>query len=214
MKEHEIDRLFEENKRSFDRLEVPDALWTKIKTEIQTNKTAKTPSLWLGYRRFWAAAAAIALLALMGVGIWMQQNQHPLDNLVLASPEGSQIPLDPSKNKLTLVQFWESGNVLCTEDNCYYYLPAYEKYKDKGFEIYAISLDDNKQEWIAGIEENQLPWIHVSDLQGWESPVCIECNITKVPSSFLLNDKGNIIARDLDAEDLEDTLDRLLAQNL
>ena len=93
------------------------------------------------------------------------------------------------------------------------YIPAYEKYKDQGFEIYAISLDMDKNEWIESIEENKLPWIHVSDLKGWESPICILCDITKIPTSFLLDQEGNVIAKDLNAEILDATLNELLAQN-
>ncbi len=208
-----MDQLFKANKGAFDRLEPRDESWRKIKKAVVHH-----PSTPKGFTRTisrWRIAAT--LLLFIGAGfLWYylaNESRLEFNAIALESPEGHLIPLDPSQNRYTLVQFWASGNAICTEENCYYYLPAYEKYKDQGFEIYAISLDENLHEWVAGIEENKLPWIHVSDLKGWESPVCIECNITEVPSNFLLNHKGKIIARDLEAEELESTLDKLLARN-
>lgn len=204
-----MEAFFKEHKDSFNKLSLNEASWKKIKTGIQQKKKERKRFLFL------RLAAAVLLLLVLSAGYFVDTdlNYPVFDGLAMDSPHGETIALDPSINKYTLVQFWESGSVLCTEDNCYYYLPAYEKYKSKGFEIYAISLDKDKESWVLGIEENDLPWIHVSDLKGWESPVCIECNISKVPTSFLLDQKGTIIARDLNAEDLDRTLDKLLAQN-
>jgi hypothetical protein len=209
----EFDQLFRTHKDSFDRLEPRAETWTAIKHAAVKPSTEHTPRL---FRRpaFLSIAAAI-LLVLGFSSIWLLRitpGRSAFKDIALASPYGETITLDPSENKFTLVQFWASGNAICTEDNCYYFLPAYEKYKDQGFEIYAISLDEDKDSWVSGIEENQLPWIHVSDLKGMDSPICIECNITKVPTNFLLNQKGKIIARDLEAQDLERTLSKLLAK--
>jgi len=204
-----MEAFFKNNKESFDRLSPNEASWDSIKAGIHKKKKRRKRFVFL------KMAAAILLVLGLSIGYFTDSNQSysVFEDLSMASPHGETIALDPSSNKYTLVQFWESGNLLCTEDNCYYYLPAYEKYKSRGFEIYAISLDKNKESWVLGIEENNLPWIHVSDLKGWESPVCIECNISKVPTSFLLDQKGAVIARDLNAEDLDGTLDHLLAQN-
>jgi len=204
-----FDQLFRENRASFDRLTPKAETWASIQRNMQKPKPRKRYLAW--------KIAAAILVILIGLTTVLTLNQgfepNQFENIALSAPDGSTIPLDVTANKVTLVQFWESGNVLCTEDNCYFYLPAYEKYKDKGFEIYAISLDKDKDAWVQGIEKNDLPWIHVSDLKGRESPICIECNISKVPSSFLLDDEGKIIAQDLDAKLLEQTLKRLLAEN-
>ena len=208
-----MEQLFKSNKSAFDRLELKTESWGAIRDAVAQDKPGKAIPI---YRSSWFRVAAAVLLIVGAVSTWYTIdtiNQSKFQSIALESPEGTIVPLDPTQNKYTLVQFWAAGNAICTEQNCYYYLPAYEKYKDHGFEIYAISLDENLNEWVAGIEENDLPWIHVSDLKGWESPVCIECNITKVPSNFLLNHKGKIIARDLEAEELEYTLEKLLAQN-
>lgn len=211
----EFDQLFEKHRDSFDRLEPKQESWEAIKNAMGKESNAKEISFHSRRNALMRIAAAVILV--MGVAavflINYNSKNYSFHDLAMTSPEGESIALDPAANKFTLVQFWASGNALCTEENCYYYLPAYEKYKDQGFEIYAISLDEDRNSWISHIEENQLPWIHVSDLKGWDSPVCIECNITKVPSNFLLNQKGKIIARDLDAQHLDETLNRLMAEN-
>lgn len=207
---NELENLIKSNRDSFDRKIPRNMEWNPKTSKVKpfTNLKRKSPFKW-----FLQIAAVLALILSI---VLMKSNfgkEEVFANVIMTAPDGRNIALDPSKNKYTLVQFWESGNVVCSDDNCYYYLPAYEKYKELGFEIYAISLDEDHEAWLKGIEENKLPWIHVSDLKGWESPLCVECNISKVPTSFLLNSKGEIIESDLDAEKLEKTLDELLAEN-
>lgn len=203
----QLDQLFRENRASFDRLAPKANSWDAIQAKLPQQKK---------HKRYLLLKFAAVIVLLIGLVTFFSQNfnKNQFDDIALNAPDGQIIPLDPAENKLTLVHFWESGNLLCTEENCYYYLPAYEKYKDKGFEIYAISLDKDKESWVQGIEENHLPWIHVSDLKGRASPICIECNITKVPTSFLLDQDGEIIARDLDAKLLEQTLHQYFAKNV
>lgn len=197
----ELDDFIRNNKDDFDKVSPKEIDWSnKIK------RTKKTFNSWKVVLKIAAVFVCISSVVLLN----SKDDNQLFSNLIMESPEGDFIKLEPSDNKYTLVQFWESGNVVCSDDNCYYYIPAYEKYKELGFEIYAISLDKNQNEWVSGIQENNLPWIHVSDLKGWESPICIECNISKVPTSFLLNHKGEVIETDLDADKLERTLERLL----
>ncbi|MBL4708381.1 MAG: TlpA family protein disulfide reductase [Flavobacteriales bacterium] len=210
----ELDKLIQENKGSFDRIRPDKILWSSIAKSL--NKISGTKSISSRRKSWMGLKIAASIILLVGASVvWMLSvdSHSQFKNLSMESPNGETIVLDPSLNKFTLIQFWASGNVLCSEENCYYYLPAYNKYKDRGFEIYAISLDQDKEEWIRGIEENELSWIHVSDLKGWESPICIECNISKVPTSFLLDHEGNVILEDVNAEVLDETLGRLLANN-
>lgn len=209
----ELEKVFKENKTSFDRLSVNKKTWEFIKPAIDREKE-KVYNLKRKKRILLSIAASLILMVGSSVLFAHHKNESSqFDNLLMSSPDGEEILLDPSLNRYTLIQFWASGNVLCDKKNCYYYLPAYEKYKDKGFEIYAISLDNDREQWVRSIEENDLPWIHVSDLKGWESPICIECNISKIPTSYLLDQEGNIILEDLNAEILDETLGRLLANN-
>jgi thiol-disulfide isomerase/thioredoxin len=212
---NELEKIVKDHKESFDRLTPRDGVWETIKMSLD-KKEVDSKSVFLNRKSRIILRIAAGIIILLGISSLLTLNASKptrFDNLVMTSPEGEEILLDPSINKYTLIQFWASGNVLCDEKNCYYYLPAYEKYKDKGFEIYAISLDEDKGQWIRSIEENNLSWIHVSDLKGWESPICVECNVSKVPTTYLLDQRGNVIMEDLDAKILDETLSRLLADN-
>ena len=77
-------------------------------------------------------------------------------------------------------------------------LENYYKFKDKGFEVYQVSLDRNRDEWAIGIKEDKLPWINVSDLKYYQSEAAILYNVYKIPSAFLLDPEGRIIAKDLE----------------
>jgi hypothetical protein len=84
---------------------------------------------------------------------------------------------------------------------------AYNKYKSKGFDIFSVSLDNNKDKWIAAIAKDGLLWKnHVSDLSGWQSPIVPLYNFNGIPYNVLLDKKGNIIAKNLRGEDLDKKL--------
>lgn len=210
----DLEEIIIKNKESFDRIKPADNMWDSIKGNLKNERGSEIFQKEKASYMLQKVAASI-LVIICALYIWNNnfKNDSVFSDLTMASPDGEEIPLDPSLNKLTLIQFWASGNVICDEENCYYYLPAYEKYKEHGFEIYAISLDENKEDWIASIEKNNLPWIHVSDLLGWDSSICIECDMSKMPTSYLLDSRGNIVAYDLNAETLDETLRYLLAKN-
>jgi hypothetical protein len=87
---------------------------------------------------------------------------------------------------------------------------AYDLYHNKGFQIYQVSLDKTKEAWINGIEEDHLDrWIHVSDLKYWQSVVVPLYELEKIPSNFLLDSEGRIIASDLRGEILQRKLAEL-----
>jgi peroxiredoxin len=83
---------------------------------------------------------------------------------------------------------------------------AYHKYHDKGFQVIGVSLDDDKQEWLAAIEKLQMPWPQLSDLRGWECEGAVLYKIQSIPSNLLVNQQGKIVARDLREEALQDKL--------
>lgn len=131
--------------------------------------------------------------------------------LVLPRPDGSALALSALKGKYVLIDFWASWCGPCRKEN-----PAvvalYNRYKDKGFEIYGVSLDDSKEMWLAAVSKDGLPWPQVCDLKGGASPAAETYNVTTIPSTFLLDRDGKIIARDLRGETLATTLARLLGK--
>ena len=127
----------------------------------------------------------------------------------LPTPEGQELALSSLKGKVVMIDFWASWCGPCRKEN-----PAvkkiYEKYKDKGFDIYAVSLDNNKDRWKAAIAKDGLTWNHVSDLGGWKSSAAQLYQVHSIPQTFLLDEEGRIIKAGLRSHDLEPMLEQLL----
>lgn len=129
--------------------------------------------------------------------------------LSLPTPEGKQVSLSSMKGKYVLVDFWASWCGPCRKENPNV-LAAYNKFKDKNFTVLGISLDDDKDKWTSAIEKDELPWTHVSDLKGWESVAARTYAVEAIPTNFLVDPTGKIIARDLRGEALESKLQEVL----
>ncbi len=133
-------------------------------------------------------------------------------NISLPDPEGNIVSLSSLRGKYVLLDFWASWNTLSRTKNKML-IDIYSKYKEKGFEIYQVSLDRNKESWIKGIEENKLNWINVSDLKYWNSPVAMKYQVQELPANFLLDTAGRIIAKNLNGNDLEKNLKKIFKQD-
>jgi thiol-disulfide isomerase/thioredoxin len=128
--------------------------------------------------------------------------------IALPSPSGDTIILSSLRGKVVLVDFWASWCSPCRRENPNL-VSAYKKYHDKGFEIYQVSLDRTKASWLKGIEDDGLDWIHVSDLQYWNSIVVPIYNIQGIPMSYLLDRDGKILAHNLRGEQLGNKLEEI-----
>ena len=124
-------------------------------------------------------------------------------------PEGNEVSLSDfaGRGNYTLIVFWATW---CAP--CLYLIPHYRelyaKYKSRGFEIVGVSLDNNHDAWVAGIERLNITWRQMSDMLMWESPVVDLYAIRGIPHSVLLDREGTIIANHLRGE----ALDRKLAE--
>lgn len=114
---------------------------------------------------------------------------------------GKTISLADFKGKYTLVDFWASWCIPCRKENPAV-VEAYKKFQNKGFDILAISLDDNKDSWLQAIKNDKLTWTHVSDLEGSHNEVAKMFKIPSIPSNYLIDPNGIIIAKDLRGEEL------------
>ena len=132
------------------------------------------------------------------------------------TPNGKQLALSELRGKLVLVDFWASWCRPCRYENPNL-VSAWEKYKDKdfvngeGFTIFSVSLDKNKKMWTNAIKADNLQWpYHVSDLKGWYAQPAQKYNVRSIPSNFLIDENGKIIAKNLRGPKLEEVLKELL----
>lgn len=122
---------------------------------------------------------------------------------------GKTVKLSGLKGKVVLIDFWASWCGPCRKA-----MPGlrklYAAHKSKGFEIYGISLDERKGDWTKAIGADKITWIQVNEPGGWESATAKAWNIEHLPSSFLLDKEGKIVAVDPTEAQLKELLSSLL----
>jgi thiol-disulfide isomerase/thioredoxin len=132
----------------------------------------------------------------------VQSSASDIPEIALPSPTGEIIKLSSTRGKVVLLDFWAAWCPPCRKENPNLVL-AYNTYKSKGFEIFQVSLDKTKEEWVKGIEEDNLGrWIHVSDLKYWNSAVVSQFKIKSIPYNMLLDKEGKVIATNLRGDNL------------
>jgi len=124
------------------------------------------------------------------------------------NPDGNPMKLSDLKGKVVLVDFWASWCGPCRGENPNV-VRMYNKYKNKGFEILGVSLDNSKDRWLGAIQQDGLTWYHVSDLRGWANEVAQMYGVTSIPHTVLVDQEGKIIARNLRGSTLEAKLKEL-----
>lgn len=129
-------------------------------------------------------------------------------DIALPDPSGQTKKLSALRGKIVLLDFWAGWCAPCRRENPNL-VKVYQKYHDKGFEIYQVSLDKSKPSWQEAIKQDRLNWIQVSDLKFWGSPVVQLYGIESIPSNFLLDRNGKIIAQNLRGAELDEKLDQL-----
>lgn len=127
----------------------------------------------------------------------------------LPNPEGKLVKLSDHFGKYLLVDFWAAWCGPCRRENPNI-VRVFNKYKDKGFSVFGVSLDSKKEAWVQAIQKDGLHWPQVSDLLFWDSGPAKLYGIRGIPGNVLLDPSGKIIARNLRGEDLEKKLAELL----
>jgi peroxiredoxin len=114
-----------------------------------------------------------------------------------------------SKNEYTLVDFWASWCGPCRRENPNV-VAVFNAYKAKGFGVFGVSLDTDKEKWLKAIADDQLTWPHVSDLKGWKNEAAAVYAVSSIPANLLIDKTGKIIDRNLREEKLREKIGELL----
>jgi len=128
--------------------------------------------------------------------------------IALPAPNGTIKRLSDLRGKIVLVDFWASWSAACRTGNIDL-LNIYNKYRDRGFEVFQVSLDQSRTLWERAIEEDGLPWINVSDFMFWDSEIVALYEVETIPANFLIDREGNIMTKNLTSDALDRRLDEI-----
>ncbi|GAA0189991.1 TlpA disulfide reductase family protein [Fulvivirga kasyanovii] len=131
-------------------------------------------------------------------------------DIALPNPDGEIVKLSSLRGNYVLVDFWAKWCKPCRMENPNV-VRMYNKYNDKGFEVYGVSLDRKREDWLEAIEQDQLHWTQVSDLKFWNSEAARLYNVNSIPFALLLDPEGKIIGKNLRGQALENKLEEIFS---
>lgn len=129
--------------------------------------------------------------------------------VALPSLKGDTLKLSSLKGKIVLLDFWASWCKPCRASNKGL-VKLYSKFKNQGFEIFGVSLDEDQKDWKKAVATDKITWLQVNDAGGWESGTVNRWGLYAIPTSYLIDRNGKLIAMDLEGKELERALKELM----
>ena len=126
------------------------------------------------------------------------------------TPEGMSVSLKQSLGKVTVIDFWASWCGPCRKENPSV-LAMYNELHSKGLNIVGVSLDDDAAEWKKAIAKDKITWTQISNLKKWKDPIALQYQIEQIPTTYLLDKTGKIVAKDLRGDELKAKVMELLS---
>lgn len=160
-------------------------------------------------RKKTSAVFVMAFLLMANVVQAQIKQGYKAPEVALPAATGDTIRLSSLKGKVVLLDFWASWCGPCRISNKGL-VKLYPKYKDKGFEILGVSLDEDRKDWQQAVKKDKINWLQVNDNGGWESGTASRWGINAIPTSYLIDKDGTLVAMDLEGKELEKALKQLL----
>jgi peroxiredoxin len=129
--------------------------------------------------------------------------------IALPDVNGDTLHLSSLKGKVVLLDFWASWCGPCRATNKQL-VKLYPKFKDKGFEIFSVSLDANSKSWKKAIQKDKISWLQVNDSGDFDAATAVKWRIDAIPTSYLIDRDGKLVAMDLQGKDLANALKDIL----
>ena len=132
---------------------------------------------------------------------------HKAPDFTIAGIDGKPISLSDFKGKYVMLDFWASWCGPCRQENPNV-VKQYAIYKPLGFNILGISLDEDRNKWLQAVATDKLTWQHGSDLKTWDGPTEKLYHVLAIPSNFIIDPQGIIVAKNIIGSDLEEFLNK------